>query len=155
MRHVIGFIACTVLASVCLGADPETPATDGSLSAQPAAPAVSATSAAAPASATAPTATAPTATAPTASAPTASTRSDNTLSDLHEKHFKSEGYSVKMRNGGKLYCRTDVGTGSHIPKEQCYAEDVLVSMETLTPGTTSATMGISNQSLPKSFGSGH
>ena len=139
MRYVVGFLACTV-AAACLAADPETPATDASLTAQPATPAASATPAAAPAPAS----------APAASTPSA----NNATSELREKHFKSEGYTVKMHNGGKLYCRTDIGTGSRIPKEQCYSEDALVRAETITPGS-SASMGNNSHTAPVAITGGH
>jgi hypothetical protein len=74
---------------------------------------------------------------PTASTPakTAAPSGANATSEEREKHFKAEGYKVQTHNGQKLFCRVDVGTGTHIPREHCYTEDVLANAEAKAPSS--------------------
>jgi hypothetical protein len=133
-------LACTVLAPVAL-ADPEASTATQAAPTAPATPTATATPAAAPAAASPSAAKeAHTAAAAPAASAAASTGGANLTSEEREKHFKAEGYKVKMRGAQKYFCRVDQPIGSHIPQEQCYTEDVLARAENITPGS-SASMG--------------
>jgi hypothetical protein len=150
-----GLLACTVLAPVAL-ADPDAPPATQATPAAPATATAPATQTAVPAPATAPAAQAAAASssaasgAPTvAAAPAAaatSTDGENLTSELREKHFKAEGYHVKMRGDQKYFCRVEQPIGSHFSKEQCFTEDVLARGENLGP--SSASMGTRSEGKP-------
>lgn len=57
------------------------------------------------------------------------------LSEQREQHFKHEGYTAKMHNGEKMYCRSEASTGSRIPRVSCFSEDALVRSESLNPAS--------------------
>jgi hypothetical protein len=64
------------------------------------------------------TATAPKTAATAASTPTAKSDAND---EMLEKHFRSEGYKVEVRNGEKWYCKPIVETGTRLasPKPVC------------------------------------
>jgi hypothetical protein len=57
------------------------------------------------------------------------------LSEQREQHFKHEGYTAKMHNGEKMYCRSEASTGSRIQRVSCFSEDALVRSESLNPAS--------------------
>jgi hypothetical protein len=77
--------------------------------ADPAAPAASTTPASAPAPAAA--SAAPAAAAPVPTAAVITAPADD---DLLDKHLRSEGYKVEMRNGQKMYCRKEEVLGTRL-----------------------------------------
>jgi len=84
----------------------------------------------APSTATTPVASA-TATAPSATPAAASTPATNLNDEMLEKHFRSEGYKVEVRNGEKWYCKQMAETGTRLssakpvcaPGEQLYIKE--------------------------------
>lgn len=110
MRLVVGLLACLGAGGLSVAiADPP--------STEPAQPAASA-AAASPSASQAPKA------APAPSATPADTE------DALEKHFRAEGYSVRMHNGEKLFCRREEVLGSRLEgKVSCAHKDELKARE--------------------------
>jgi hypothetical protein len=67
----------------------------------------------APATPSAPSAAAPAAT-PAAAAPTVAVITAPADEDLLDRHLRSEGYQVEMRNGQKMYCRKQEVLGTRL-----------------------------------------
>ncbi len=65
-------------------------------------------------------------------AATASKPADTSTSDLDDRHFRAEGYRVRMVNGRKLYCRKEDVIGSRLgsSNETCGDAETLKSQET-------------------------
>jgi hypothetical protein len=111
MRFVFGLLACAAM-NIALADDPPAPPAN--------APAATAQ---APASTAQPTAAAPSAAQPAADAAAAQ-------ADAQEKHFVSEGYSVEMHHGNKMFCRREDQLGSRLgAKKYCSTGEQLAETE--------------------------
>jgi hypothetical protein len=111
MRFVFGLLACAAM-NIALADDPPAPPAS--------APAATAQ---APASTAQPMAAAPSAAQPAADAQTAA-------ADAQEKHFLSEGYSVEMHHGNKMFCRREDQLGSRLgAKKYCSTGEQLAETE--------------------------
>jgi hypothetical protein len=117
MRFVFGLLACAAM-NIALADDP--PALPASA---PAATAPAPASAAQPAAAAAPSAAQPAADPQAAAAAAAQ-------ADAQEKHFVSEGYSVEMHHGNKMFCRREDQLGSRLgAKKYCSTGEQLAETE--------------------------
>lgn len=115
MRVVFGLLACAAM-NLALADDPPAPAasTPASTAATPTPPAAAAPSAAQP----------PDAAASAAAAAKAA------QADAQEKHFVSEGYSVEMHHGEKMFCRREEELGSRLgAKKYCSTGEQLAETE--------------------------
>lgn len=116
MRFAVGLLACAGAMNLALAEDP------------PAAPAnPAATSAPASSATTSATATAASAAQPAADAKAAAAAEQ---ADALEKHFLSEGYSLEMHHGEKMYCRREQELGSRLgAKKYCSTGEQLAETE--------------------------
>ena len=140
MRFVFGLLACAAM-NIALADDPPAPPASAPAATAPA-PASTAQPAAAAPSAAQPAADAPAATAPTqpsaaqptpAAAPSAAqpaADAQTAQADAQEKHFVSEGYSVEMHHGNKMFCRREDQLGSRLgAKKYCSTGEQLAETE--------------------------
>jgi hypothetical protein len=119
MRFVFGLLACAAM-NLAVADDPPAPA--ASAPAAVAAPPANATPPAAAAVASA--------AQPAAATQTASVAAATAQADFQEKHFVSEGYSVEMHHGEKMFCRREDELGSRLgAKKYCSTAEQLTAIE--------------------------
>lgn len=115
MRFAVGLLACAGAMNLALAEDP------------PAAPANPAATSA-PASSATTSATATAASAQPAADAKATAAAEQ--ADALEKHFLSEGYSLEMHHGEKMYCRREQELGSRLgAKKYCSTGEQLAETE--------------------------
>jgi hypothetical protein len=137
MRLWSGVLALIGVGSIALAvADPPSAPAASSTPVAPAANAAPAT----PAASTAPAA-APATPAAAAAAPATSVTVSAQEESQMERHFRSEGYTVEMHNGQKMYCRKEQVLGSRLggSSKTCTTEDQLKMNESQAQSDLSRT----------------
>jgi hypothetical protein len=133
MRLWSGVLALIGVGSIALAvADPPSAPAASSTPVAPAANAAAST----PAASTAPAA-APATPAAAATGVTVSAQEESQM----ERHFRSEGYTVEMHNGQKMYCRKEQVLGSRLggSSKTCTTEDQLKMNESQAQSDVSRT----------------